>query len=780
LRYKTADPSREAGTPWTAAAPIRRHAALLRGMLRISPPGTSLGLERGAVAVCIPVHGAYDDFAQCLDSVLRHTPVRIPLLVADDASPDPAVQELLERRDADGALAHEIHYARQAVNVGFVNNCNDAIAAVAPADIVLLNSDCIVGPEWLERLRDAAYADSTVATATPFTNHGTILSIPYRNRPTRTLPEGCSVDDVAVSLQRLSRRIRPHIPAAVGHCIYIRRTAVDLAGAFDPAFSPGYGEEVDFSQRCLLQGLVHVAADDVFVYHRGSASFGLAPHKERNDELVEKRYPYYQGAVAAAQRDTSGPLPRALALGRVAMRGLRVTVDARCLGPHITGTQVHTLELIAALARTDRVRLRAVVPRQIGEMAAETLATVEGVQTVVEGEELEPDDLVHRPYQLLEPGELRLLPQLGERLLITHQDMIAYRNPGYFASSDAWRQFRSLTSRAFGLADHICFFSQHAANDAAAEQLIDPSRTSVVYIGADHHTVTLVTSPQQPPAAAQLDGKSFLLCIGTDFRHKNRVFALRILSELHRRHGWDGTLVFAGPEVSEGSSRPQEAAFLRRHPGLADRVLDLRNVSEPEKAWLFEHCAGVVYPSAYEGFGLIPFEAAAYGAPCFFAWQTALAETLPESSATIVPWDEGATADAIFAVLADEQRRAELVASVAEAGTRFTWERTAAELVDLYEHVITTPRRDVTALADDAYALVNGVANSELLALPTEVANALLAFTLRPWLREPLFWALKAGHRVGHTMRRVRRDTEDERDELRSPNGTITSRQSSP
>ena len=47
----------------------------------------------------------------------------------------------------------------------------------------------------------------------------------------------------------------------------------ELIGDFDSEFTPGYGEEVDFSQRCRANGLCHVVADDVFVLHHGGGSF---------------------------------------------------------------------------------------------------------------------------------------------------------------------------------------------------------------------------------------------------------------------------------------------------------------------------------------------------------------------------------------------------------------------------------------------------------------------------------------------------------------------------
>ena len=62
----------------------------------------------------------------------------------------------------------------------------------------------------------------------------------------------------------------------------------------------------------------------------------------------------------------------------------------------------------------------------------------------------------------------------------------------------------------------------------------------------------------------------------------------------------------------------------------------------------------VLYPTVYEGFGLVPFEAAGHGVPCMWAAGTSLSEILPEAAATIVPWDAAATADVAFELMSDQ------------------------------------------------------------------------------------------------------------------------------
>ena len=236
--------------------------------------GDSLGLQRDDVVVCIPVFGGYDHFTQCFASVLRHTAPEIAILVCDDASVEPRFPAFVRTTLEAGKWPNAVYYLRQPVNVGFVANVNAAFEAAAPADVIILNSDTIVSEGWLPGMRAAAYCDSRVATATALTNAGTIVSVPHRNHPVPSLPADATVDGVAAAIRRTSPRLYPDLPTCVGHCVYIRRPALELVGHFDLAFSPGYEEEVDFSQRCVVHGMRHVLADDVFVFHRYGGSFG--------------------------------------------------------------------------------------------------------------------------------------------------------------------------------------------------------------------------------------------------------------------------------------------------------------------------------------------------------------------------------------------------------------------------------------------------------------------------------------------------------------------------
>lgn len=616
-------------------------------------------MNRGEVAVCIVGTGAREEL---------HTPGEVPILT----------------------VASE----------------TEAFEQAAPADVVLLRAGCRVAPEWLEDLRQAAYASTTTATATALTQHDL---------------GGASADTfegAAAAVRAGSLRLRPRIETPdQAACVYVRRSALDLLG--DPSGA-------DFRTTCVELGLAHVLADDVLVFDPATA-----PAR----------------APGPADEPTP-PVIRARAAARRALRGMSATIDATILSGPTTGTHVHVLELIAGLARTEQVRLTAIVPDQPSEHALSRLKALPRVDLLTYREAMaraDPADVVHRPFQLANAGDLSFLRSQGERLLLTQQDLIAFHDPAYFPRPAAWREYRELTRLGLGSADRVLFFSAHARDDALAEELVEPARATVVHLGVDHSQPT--AEPAPPAGADRLTAGPLLLCLGTDYLHKNRLFALRLLHSL-REQGIDAILVFAGPRVPHGSSRPQEQRFLAGHPELASAVLDLGPVTEAGKTWLYSRASLVVYPSVLEGFGLVPFEAAAHRVPCLWASGSALSELLPDDAAGIVPWEANPSAEHARALLQDGQTREGNLAAIDTAAQSLTWDATAHRLLEVYRATAEAPARPSTAaagltLTEDAARLVGPGGE-----LPTDVHRPLLALATHPRIAKPAFAALKLGYRV--------------------------------
>jgi glycosyltransferase involved in cell wall biosynthesis len=653
--------------------------------------GTQRLLDRGSTAVCIPLIEHPELFRRCLDNLVAHTDAAAPVLVIEPDDADTCVEQLLSEHD------REIHHLRVTAADGAVGLANAALSACSEADVLLLAGHALVFKGWLGRMSDAGRSDSTVGTASALGNDGGLLSITGSHEPLRS---DVSLDRLAAALAERSPRARPRVPTADGHSVWISRSALELVGPLETAFESLRAALIDFSQRCVLRGLVNVAVDDVLV---PSVEPGHAARDGELDvgpdrDLLKRRYPYL---LQALDNRVWPPLSRSLSVARRALRQLSVTIDARIVRGSFSGAHAETLELIAVLAGTEGVRVRALLDPAIGSEALavlDRLPEVERLSAPDLGAEVDRSDIVHRPYQVTSAEDLDLLAQLGERLVITHLDLIAYHNPGYFASFDGWYQHRRVTRQALAMADRVIFLSRHAAGDAIREGLVEESRIHVLAVSANREHA----APARPEGAPQ---GPFLFCIGNNFRHKNRLFAIKLLAELRER-GWEGQLLFAGADVGHGSSREDETAYLADHPELVPVVDELSSVNESEKSWLYANAAAVVYPTVYEGFGLVLYEAARAGTPCLFAPQASLAEVASIRAATIVPWDAKASAERALPLLRDGGERRHHIELVLGASSRQTdAESLGPRLVEIYDEAIELPIREAAAVTADARVL---------------------------------------------------------------------------
>jgi glycosyltransferase involved in cell wall biosynthesis len=690
---------------------------------------------------------------------------------------------------------------------------NDAFARLAPADVVILTEPCRVTAGWLERLQEAALGDTNTATASALADVGTELALRVEEPGERVHNRDDYLAQLADGLATNTLRLRPRLSRAVGPCVYVRRDAIELVGALDEELDLRAALEIDFAQRCLLSGLAHVAADDVVVQRLapdGSPQAGepsaeidrLASRLlERYPQLLE-RYPYLSASPALGE---SSMLAHALRTAQGVGPRLWVTLDARALDGAVTGTQVHILELIRALAETGALRLRLLVrEHRIDPQTLELLRHLPETQLLAEDsiDEHTPRSTVfHRPQQTFAPEDVELALRLGERIVLSQLDLIAYRNPGYFADAGAWAAYRRASRHGMSAAERVVVFSDHTRRELMSDALVEQERIRVVAPGLDHPTTesarrpAALATPAGEPESGDSDLRGFLLCLGTDFRHKNRVFALRLLAALRERHGWDGSLVLAGTHIPYGSSRELEQALLEERPSLGEAVIELGAISDEEKAWLMNRAAAVVYPSVYEGFGLVPFEAALNGIPCVFAPQSSLAESAPQDTATILPWDPEQSAAAAHALLCDPAARERHVQALGAIAAGLTWRATASAMVGLYGEAAAAPVRDAATLSRDAvererrltaehqvvvrrligerehaqrmYDELNAEVGFGLSligphgSLPDGLQRALLAISARPALNRMLFGALAkafvAARGIGRTFGRASR-----------------------
>jgi GT2 family glycosyltransferase len=270
-------------------------APALRADAPMPPRPVGAAPKPRAVTIVIPVRDGGDAVQACLDSVLASLPKGGRILVVDDGSSDPAVIGTLDAL----RCRRRVELLRHKTAQGFPAAANAGIQAAAGRDVVLLNSDTLVPPGWLERLRDAAYACDDIGTVTPFSNDASIVSYPGP-AGTNKVPDQAETNRLDRAAQHANGGAIIDIPVGVGFCLYLRRDCLDVTGSFrSDRFAQGYGEENDFCLRARHLGWRSVALTGLFVGHRGGASFGgSAAHlRARNSRIVEQLHPGYRSLI---------------------------------------------------------------------------------------------------------------------------------------------------------------------------------------------------------------------------------------------------------------------------------------------------------------------------------------------------------------------------------------------------------------------------------------------------------------------------------------------------
>jgi GT2 family glycosyltransferase len=240
------------------------------------------------VSIIIPIYNAYEDLKKCINSVLKNTTIPYEMILIDDCSPDKKIKSLLNKM---GKIPH-VKVIHNEDNKGFVKSINIGIIN-SKYDVVLLNSDTIVSPKWLQKLIIAAYSNEKIGTVTPFSNASDI-SVPEIDK-NNELPDFLTFEEMASLVEKVSLNGNIEAPTGNGYCMFLKRETINDVGLFDEKnFGKGYGEETDFSMRAKSKNWKNVRNDSIFIYHKRNASFSSEKStqlKNINSTIVKEKYP---------------------------------------------------------------------------------------------------------------------------------------------------------------------------------------------------------------------------------------------------------------------------------------------------------------------------------------------------------------------------------------------------------------------------------------------------------------------------------------------------------
>jgi len=355
------------------------------------------------------------------------------------------------------------------------------------------------------------------------------------------------------------------------------------------------------------------------------------------------------------------------------VRPLRIGIDARAAAEVPAGKGRYVRELLRALARRDDPHAYVLYGRTswdepLDERFSWRLAKLPDALWHVSAARAASRecDLFLATASYLTPWFLRI-----PTAVVVH-DLIAFQ-PGVRPNRRAARIERLTIRRALRRAELVVCDSHATRRDLTLRFPWAERKSAVVQLAASEIFA-------EAPPAEELERvrreyrveQPFVLCAGTLEPRKNLVRVLDAFARLRS----ENLLVIVGPAGWDFEEILGHAA------GLGDRVRLLGHVPDATLAALYRLCLVFCYPSLYEGFGLPLLEAMTSGAPAITSSVSSLPEVGGDAVRYVDPLSVEEIATALTELLSSDEERRMLGERGHERAALFSWERTAAELLD--------------------------------------------------------------------------------------------------
>jgi glycosyltransferase involved in cell wall biosynthesis len=273
-----------------------------------------------------------------------------------------------------------------------------------------------------------------------------------------------------------------------------------------------------------------------------------------------------------------------------------------------------------------------------------------------------------------------------DRHLVTCHDLLAVRGAfgdpeAYCPASPTGKLLQKWILNSLASSEHVVCVSNSTANDFRTLAPEFRGTLDVVHLGQNTPYRVLPADEAWPRLAnlpLQRD-TPFILNVGSSLPRKNRDGCLRIFKKLADR--FPGPLVFAGKELS--APQKQLAVSL----GVADRVIELENISNEVLEALYGVAHALLFPSKAEGFGWPVLEAQVCGCPVVCSDRTSIPEVAGGAAFVHDIADETSFSESLLKLL-DPALREDLRDRGLGNAAKLTTDRMIDGHVDIYRRIL--------------------------------------------------------------------------------------------
>jgi len=367
---------------------------------------------------------------------------------------------------------------------------------------------------------------------------------------------------------------------------------------------------------------------------------------------------------------------------------MRVCIDARTVGPRMHGIARYAVNLVKGIAALGSGHEFYVIGRnpEAFSFLSRTAGRIRFVRLQSEPYSLAEQFTVPWVVGRIGPEVYHCLTYACPLLVpppvcMTVHDVLPLVRPHDFRPQ-LRGYYKSFVRLAANKASKVLVDSRSTACRCSELLGIPPEKIAVVPLAGDH----MVSQPRDPDEERRcrrwgLDRAPYFLCVANARPHKRVRFLVEVFLSIPVLRDRDARLIVIGEGLREQCSSLVPADRARQ-------ICWLEDVSDTLLSMLYENAMALLCPSVDEGFGLPALEAMTVGVPVVAAASGAFLELLDGCGLLVPEDDRQAWGAALQGVFLDRGKRLELAARAARKAGWYSWRRTAAATIGVYEEVL--------------------------------------------------------------------------------------------
>jgi glycosyltransferase involved in cell wall biosynthesis len=282
-----------------------------------------------------------------------------------------------------------------------------------------------------------------------------------------------------------------------------------------------------------------------------------------------------------------------------------------------------------------------------------------------------------RPDVLFAPASTAPLG-VNVPIALTIHDLSYVAHPEWFHWREGLRR-RLLTRLSARKASVVLTVSAFSAGEIVERLGVPASNVRVIYHGARNEAANETKISDRQP---------LILFVGSLFNRRHVPSLLHAFAHVSRE-------VPAAKLVIVGDNRTyprEDPSSLAASLGTGNRVEVRAYAPDHEIAALYRGAAVFVFVSDYEGFGLTPLDALAYGVPIVVADTPLSREIYGDAAVTVPAGDAHALSEALLLLLKHPARRQAALDAAPAVLARYSWDRAAAETLAAIDQIAAAKR----------------------------------------------------------------------------------------